>query len=148
MPDVDLMASYSHNNDDLLPNESLYVGVVLSWEFYDWGRRSSTIAGDRISVSQAMNDLAGTRADVIADVNASLRDVENALAAIEAARISQRAGEEKLRVTQNRYDEQVALLSDLFDADNDLADANDNYIEALLDAYEAQAALSRAMGEQ
>ena len=148
VPDVDLIVDYSHNNDDLLPNDSLYVGVVLSWEFYDWGRRSSTIAGDRISVSQAMNDLSSTRADVIADVNASLRDIENALAAIEAARISQKAGEEKLRVTQNRYNEQVALLSDLFDAEHDLAEANDNYIEAVLDAYEAQAELSRAMGEQ
>jgi len=148
LPDVDLIVDYSHNNDDLLPNDSLYVGVVLSWEFYDWGRRSSTIAGDRISVSQAMNDLSSTRADVIADVNASLRDIENALAAIEAARVSQKAGEEKLRVTQNRYNEQVALLSDLFDAEHDLSEANDNYFEAVLDAYEAQAELSRAIGEQ
>jgi len=148
VPDIDLMLDYSHNNYDLLPNESLYVGVVLSWEFYDWGRRSSTIAGDRISVRQAMNDLASTRASVIADVNSSLRDIENALAAVAAARMSQKAGQEKLRVTQNRYNEQVALLSDLFDAEHDLFDANNNYIDAVLDAHEAQAALSSAMGEQ
>ena len=147
-PDVDLLVDYSHNNSNLLPNESLYVGVVLSWEFYDWGRRSSTIAGDRISVTQAMNDLGQTRGDVIADVNSSLRDLENALAGVEAARVAQQAGEEKLRVTRNRYDQQVALLSDLFDAEHDLAEANDNYIDAVLDAHEAQAALSRAMGEQ
>jgi len=147
-PDVDLMLDYTRNNSSFLPDESLYVGLVLSWEFYDWGRRSATLAGDRISVAQAMNDLTGTRASVIADVNSSLRDIENALVAVEAARMARQASEEKLRVTRNRYDEQVALLSDLFDAKEDLASANDNYIEAVLDAHEAQAALARAMGEQ
>lgn len=148
VPDVDLLLDYSHTNSDLIPDESLYVGVMLSWEFYDWGQRSSEIASGKIDVHQARIDVEKTRADIVAQVNSSLRDLEDAVAAVEVARVAQAAGAEKLRVTQNRYNENVALLSDLLDAESDLSEANNDYVDAVLDVLNAQAQLAQAMGEQ
>lgn len=148
VPDVDVLASYSHTNSELIPADSFYVGIVLSWEFYDWGQRSAEISSDRIDVHQARIEVERTRSDIITQVNSSLRNLEDAQAAVDAARIGQQAGAEKLRVTQNRYDENVALLSDLFDAESDLSEANDDYVNAVLDVLNAQAELAQAMGEQ
>ncbi len=147
-PDVDLLFDYSHSNSDLIPDESLYIGVILSWEFYDWGQRSAEIASDKIDAHQARIEVEKTRADIIAEVNSSLRNLEDAEAAVVVARIAQDASTEKLRVTQNRFNESMALLSDLMDAESDLSQANDDYVNAVLDVLNAQAELAQAMGEQ
>lgn len=147
-PDIDLLFDYSRNNSEFIPDESLYIGVILSWEFYDWGQRSAEIAADKIDAHQARIDVEKTRADIVAQVNSSLRDLEDAEAAVAVARLAQEASTEKLRVTQNRFNEKVALLSDLMDAESELSQANDDYVSAVLEVLNAQAELAQAMGEQ
>jgi outer membrane protein TolC len=51
-------------------------------------------------------------------------------------------------VTNNRYRQDTALLSDLLDAESDLSSANDDYVKAVLSVLEVQAELARAMGEE
>lgn len=148
VPDIDLILDYSHANNNFMPDESLYVGIFLSWEFYDWGRRANEIAAGKLSVSQAQIDVVRTRSDIIAQVNSALRDLQNAQAEVDVARMAQIAGVERLRVTKNRYDQGVELLDDLFDAEEDLNEANNEYVEAVLSVLNAQAELAQAMGEE
>jgi outer membrane protein TolC len=149
LPDVDLAASYNRSfNTDFIPDESVYVGVVARWEFFDWGRRGDDISRARRSVSQAKNDIRRIDARVSADVNARIRDLENARQLVGVAQKARRAARQKLRVTRNRYAQQAALLDNVLRAQSDLADATDDYHKAVLEVWTAQANLAKALGEE
>lgn len=149
LPEVDLMASYSRSfNTAFIPDESAYVGVVARWEFFDWGRRGDEISRARRSVSQAKNDILRVDARVSADVNARIRDLQNARQLVGVAEKARSAARQKLRVTRNRYVQQAALLDNLLKAQSDLADSTNDYHKAVLKVWTAQANLAKALGEE
>lgn len=147
VPDVNALLDLSKSNSSFGPDYELFVGMQLSWEFYDWGGRAADVASEKISVTQAQNNVRSVRDQIIADVNATLRDLEDAVSSVGVAQLSRQAAQEKLRVTTNRYGQDTALLSDLLDAESDLSSANDDYVKAVLSVLEAQADLARAMGD-
>ena len=149
LPEVDLTASYSKSvNTTFIPDESAYVGVVARWEFWDWGRRGDEISKARRSVSQAHNDIQRVDAKVASEVNAHIRDLQNAEALVSVAKKAQVAARSKLQVTRNRYTQQSALLDDLLRAQSDLADATNDYHQAVLKVWTARANLAKALGEE
>jgi len=149
LPDLDLLASYSKSfNTTFIPDESAYVGVVARWEFFDWGRRGDEISKAHRSVSQAHNDIRRIDARVVAEVNARIRDLDNAQQLVGVAEKARKAARQKLRVTRNRYTQQAALLDNLLKAQSDLADATDDYHKAVLQVWTARANLAKALGEE
>ena len=149
LPEVDLTASYTKSvNTTFIPDESAYIGVVARWEFWDWGRRGDEISKARRSVSQAHNDIQRVDAKVATEVNARIRDLQNAEALIGVAKKAQDAARSKLQVTRNRYVQQSALLDDLLRAQSDLADATNDYQQAVLKVWTARANLAKALGEE
>ena len=149
LPEVDLTASYNRSfNTTLIPDESIYVGVVARWEFFDWGRRSDEISKARRSINQAKNDIRKVDARVETEVNARIRDLENSQKLVGVTQQAQRAARQKLRVTRNRYEQQAALLDDVLNAQSDLADANNDYNQAVLKVWTARADLAKALGEE
>lgn len=149
LPDLDLLASYNRSvNTSLIPDESFYVGVVARWEFFDWGRRSDEVSKAQRSINEAHNDIRRVDTRVAAEVNARLRDLQNAKQLVTVATKAQKAAREKLRVTQNRYTQQSALLDDVLKAQSDLATANSDYHDAVLKVWTARANLAKALGEE
>ncbi|CAN0490069.1 unnamed protein product, partial [Discosporangium mesarthrocarpum] len=58
LPEVNLVASYGRaENTTLLPDESLYVGLLAKWDFFTWGGNQSNVAGSRFALQQALNSL-------------------------------------------------------------------------------------------
>jgi outer membrane protein len=148
IPDAGAVFSYTRANHNLIPDTEIYVGLELSWEFFDWGGRYANVQAQEVGVSQARNDVHATRSRVISEVNASLRNIEDAQSAVAVAELSQTASQEKLRVTMNRFEEGVQLLSDVLDAESELSQANDDAVKAALAVLGYQADLARAMGEE
>ena len=148
IPDAGAVFSYTRANHNLIPDTEMYVGLQLSWEFFDWGGRYANVQAQEVGVSQARNDVHATRSQVVSEVNAALRNIEDAQAAVGVAGLSQQASQEKLRVTMNRFEEGAALLSDVLDAESELSQANDDAVKAALAVLGYQADLARAMGEE
>jgi outer membrane protein TolC len=149
LPDLDLLASYNRSaNTSFIPDESFYVGLVARWEFFDWGRRSDEVSKARRSINEAQNDIRRVDARVEAEVNARLRNLQNARQLVTVATKAQKAAREKLRVTQNRYTQQSALLDDVLKAQSDLATATNDYHQAVLKVWTARADLAKALGEE
>ena len=80
------------------------------------------------------------------EVNERYRQLQDATDLQEVSELTQTAAQEKLRVLMNQYREQVVLLDDVLRAEADLADANNQYHQALLSAWSARSALDKAMG--
>jgi outer membrane protein TolC len=147
VPEVGLSASYSYRDTDLLPQEEAIIGLFLKWEFFDWGRRSDEISKVRRGLNQTKNDVRRTEADVISDVNKSIRELENKRDLLRVVRLAQAAAKEKLRVVMNKYRVQAVLLDDVLQAESELSEATADEAKALLGIWTAWADLEKAIGE-
>ncbi len=147
IPDLSLVFSYiSPVTSDVLPKNIAYVGLELSWDIFDWGRKRQEMAARGKAVAQATDALRQTRDQVVLEVNGRLRRLEEARAQLRAAELGQEAARENARVATRQYAEQAVLLKDVLQAQAALADATSQYSQALLGAWTARAELERALG--
>lgn len=149
IPDLSAVVSYARPlNASFLPNQIVYAGVQLKWEFFDWGRKQQELAERSRTLTQAQNEEREARASIELDVNARIRALREAQSLLRVEQLGQETAREKLRVTLDRYQQQAALLSDTLRAQSALAEANHHYQQALLAALIARADLDRALGEE
>ena len=148
IPDLNLVVSYaSPVTNQVLPQNIGFVGLELRWEFFDWGRKRQEGAARTKAVAQADQALRQAQDQVALDIKSQLRRLQEAQAQFRAAELGQEAARERVRVVQNRYAAQAALLKDALQAQADLSDANNRYAQALLGAWTARAEVDRALGE-
>jgi outer membrane protein len=135
------------NFNAFLPNGSYSIGVSLSWEPFDWGRKKNEIAEKRDTVTQDKNTETSTERKVIMDVDDKYRQIQQSWSKLHAASLTQKYATENLRVYQNQYKVQAALLKVVFQAQTTLTQANSDYQHALADYWTAQAEFEYALGE-
>src|SRR5205807_1864499 len=140
IPDVSIQASYfTPANINFLPQNIGSVGALLTWQPWDWGQKRHNVAQKALAEEQAALAADDTRDQILLDVNSNfrqLRETRAHLAAIEAAR---NAEVEKLRTQQEAYSQQSILLSDLLKQQSSVADAEDQYRQAIFAYWRARA---------
>src|SRR5882724_549268 len=149
IPDVSVgFTSLSLRNfDEIVPRSIASVGVVMSWEIFDWGRKKRQLAEKSKTIEQAENALKETEDQILIEVGDKLRRLQQTQQALRVARLSQDAERESLRITQSRYRFEAALLTEVLQSQATLADANNQYQQALLSFWTAKAELEKAIGE-
>lgn len=135
------------NFNSFLPGGTYSIGLSLSWEPFDWGRKRNEIAEKRDTVSQDTNTEASARRKVIMDVDNNYRQMQQSWSKLHAEKLAQQAATESLRVDQNQYQVQAALLKVVFQAQSTLAQANSEYQHALADYWTARASFEHALGD-
>jgi len=80
------------------------------------------------------------------DVSARLRKLRQARALVEVTHLAQETEKEKLRVVTNQYPLKAALLKDVLQEQAAVADADNQYQQALLAFWIAKADFERALG--
>lgn len=135
------------NFNSFLPGGTYSVGVSLSWEPFDWGRKKNELAEKRATVSQDKNTQTSAERKVVMEVDSKYRQVEQTWSKLHAAGIGQRAATENLRVGKNQYEVKRALLQVVLQAQTTLAQANSGYYRALADYWSAKAEFEHALGE-
>jgi outer membrane protein TolC len=150
IPDVSVgFTSLSLRNfDEVVPRNVASVGVVMSWEPFDWGRRKRQLAEKSKTIEQAENSLKETEDQILIEVGDKFRRLQQTEQALRVARLNQDAEREALRVTQGRYKFEAALLTEVLQSQAKLADANNQYQQALLSFWTATAELERALGQE
>src|SRR5262245_17566985 len=148
IPDLDLVFRYAHPaTNERLPQNIALAGVSLSWEIFDWGRKSREAAERDRAAEQARTTAAETRSRVILDVKTRFRKLEEAKSRVRVAELGRAAARERLDVATARYGERVVLLADVLQAQAALASANDQYQGSVLAFWTARADFDRALGE-
>jgi outer membrane protein TolC len=149
IPDVSIALSYQSNfNIDILPRNLASVGLQVTWEPFDWGRKGRELASKERTIQQARLAVRDAEDRAIVDVNARYRALEEARALVDAVNVAQRASREKLRVKTNQFQIQAAMLSDVLQARAEMASADDQFQQALLTFLTAKADFERAAGEE
>lgn len=148
IPDLNLSLNYGRlHNVEVLPEETASVGLVLTWEFFDWGRKQKELGEREHSILQTKNTLRETEALILSDIHFRLRKLEEGRSAIETARLMKKTSRERLRITMNRYRDQAALLKDVLQDEASYRNETRNFDKAILDLWTARADLEKAMGE-
>ena len=149
IPDVSAGFSYLtlRNYAPVIPKNFANVGVVVSWEFFDWGRKKHQLAEKDKAVEQAKNELKETEDQVLIDVGDKSRKLQQSGQALRVARIAESSAKENLRVTTGRYKYQAVMLSDVLQSQASLAEATHDYQSALLAFWTAKAEFEKALGE-
>ena len=149
IPDVSLSLRYmGFYNYEVLPSNVAVAGVFVSWEPFDWKRRSNKVAERTRAVEQARSGAQQARSQVAIEVGAKYRSWSEAALLVPAARTGYEAASEQLRVTTNRYKDEAALLKDLLQAQARSSETQFQYQQALSSYWGAMAELRRAMGDE
>jgi len=149
IPDVSAGFVYltPRNYASVIPKNFANVGVVVSWEFFDWGRKKHQLAEKDKAVEQAKNELKETEDQVLIDVGDKLRKLQQSGQALRVAKLAENSAKENLRVSTGRYKFQAVMLSDVLQSQASLAEATHEYQSALLAFWTAKAEFEKALGK-
>ena len=114
---------------------------------FDWGRKKRQLAEKSKTIEQAENALKETEDQILIEVGDKFRRLQQTQQALRVARLSQDTEREALRVTQGRYRFEAALLTEVLQSQARLAEANNQYQQALLSFWTAKAELEKALGQ-
>jgi outer membrane protein TolC len=147
IPTVNLVVKYlAPITSNVLPKNIVYAGVQFDWDVFDWGGKLYDIDQMKKGVEQAKLAATDTEAQVLLNVNATFRALEDARSYLQVAELNRDAARAQLTLTQRDYAQQTALLKDLLSAQASLAAASDQYRQALLGLLDAQANFDKALG--
>ncbi len=149
IPDVSAGFVYltPRNYASVIPKNFANVGVVVSWEFFDWGRKKHQLSEKDKAIEQAKNSLKEKEDQVLIDVGDKLRKLQLSGQALRVAKLEECSARENLRVSTGRYKFQAVLLSDVLQSQAFLAEATHQYQRALLSFWTAKAEFEKALGE-
>jgi outer membrane protein TolC len=149
IPDVSAGFVYltPRNYAPVIPKNFANVGVVVSWEIFDWGRKKHQLSGKDKAIEQAKNGLQEKEDQVLIDVGDKLRKLQQSGQALRVAKLEETSARENLRVSTGRFKFQEVLLSDVLQSQAFLAEATHEYQRALLAFWTAKAEFEKALGE-
>jgi len=152
-PTVDLRASYNFTSNDVSLGDSEYndptnwaITTQLDWAFWEWGRtahQTSQQRADKRRLEAAKQDLIDEIALQVKEATLFLRESQ---INISTADTGVKQARENHRVTFELFREQLTTNTELLDAQLLLAQARNNYYNALATFNIAEARLQRAMG--
>jgi outer membrane protein TolC len=152
-PQVGLAASYEYSNPNqkILPledewNDTWSVGVGVSWNVFDGGRRKAAEAEARANSYALREQLRDVEARIRLEVTQSVLELSNARAAESVARSGLESAIENERVTRDRYREGVSPSSELLDAEALALAAGLDVTEAVNAVRIALARIEKAVG--
>jgi outer membrane protein TolC len=149
IPDVSVSLNYlsPRNFDPFVPKNLLSVGFALSWDVFDWGRRGHELGEKSKTSEQARNAVLETENRILTEVNGRFRGLQQTRQLLRVAQLAQETARENLRVAENKFRVERALLSDVLQAQTSVAEADNQYQQALLAFWTAKADYEKALGE-
>jgi outer membrane protein TolC len=148
IPDVSLAVTYvsPQNFDAFVPRNFAAAGVTVNWEVFDWGRKKHQLAEKQKTIDQSNNSLRDAESNVMIEVGAKMRDLQEAGQTLRVAKLRQETARENIRVSINKYKLVATLLSNVLQTQATLADADYEYQKALLAFWTARAEYEKAIG--
>jgi len=148
IPDISMAFTYAspRNFDEFIPKNFAAAGVVMTWEVFDWGRKKHQLQEKQKTIDQTKNSLRDAESNVMIEVGAKMRDLQQAAQTLRVAHLKQETARENMRVSINKYKMVATLFSDVLQTQATLADADYEYQKALLGFWTAKAEYEKSIG--
>lgn len=147
-PTVNLFGSSDWNRDWSPPFEQSYmVGVMAEMDIFDGFRRSSAVAGAKSQARAAEAEVEKTANMLQLDMTSAGLQLEESWERLDVARKIIENAQEALRITQERYRQGAATVTELLTAQVGLTGSRTRHVAALYDYLIAQSNVERAKGQ-
>jgi len=155
-PSVNLTGTLTHRGTDWDVDGGKGIGdkrfwdirATATWDFWEWGRTTYGVREKLSRLSQAKSRKNEILDNIDLSVNeAYLRTIESERNIITIEKAIEQA-KENLRITEERFKEQVSTQTDVLVAQTLETDTMTNYYNALYDYKIAKAVLYRAIGQE
>src|SRR6185369_4069808 len=105
IPDISAALTYAspRNFYTYIPKNFAAAGVTVNWEVFDWGRKKHQLDEKQKTIEQANNSLRDAESNVMIDVGAKMRDLQQAAQTLRVAQVRQETSRENMRVSINKY---------------------------------------------
>jgi outer membrane protein TolC len=127
-------------------NDSWRVGIGASWRFFDGSRTREQVATIQAEQRALQHDRGELERQILLEVATARLELESALEAVVAADASADAAAAWEEASSERYAAGLAMLSELLDAQADLAAAEVAQVKTRAAAWMAEASILRAVG--
>jgi outer membrane protein len=155
-PTVNLEGNYykrgtdwdANGGEGISDSEYWDIRATATWSFWEWGRTTYGVREKLQRISQAKYRQEQVQVDINQEVKSAFlrtNESEQNIVTIEKA-IEQ--AKENLRITEERYKEQVSTITDVLVAQTLFTQTMTNYYTALYDYKIAKAVLYRAIGQE
>jgi len=135
------------NVNPLLPSNVASVGVLLTWNPIDWGRRKHELAEATKTIEQSVNSVKELEAQILVEVGDKFRKLRQTRSLLRASDLGLAAAQERLRVTMNQFEQKAALMKDVLQEKTAVQNATDQHEQAMLAFWGAKADFDKAIGE-
>lgn len=153
MPTISFAANGQVNNPNqrVFPQENKFkatwdVGVSLNWNIMQLYTARAVVGDAKNQKAQLQKATESIQDGISMEVNANYESVKVAQLKIDLAKRAIEQATENKRILDNRFGAQVALLSDVLEADQLLLQAQTNFLNAQADAAIADYKLKRSTG--
>lgn len=147
IPEVSLDIDYlGLRNLEFLPRNFASVGIRVTWEPFDWGRKRHELKEKKKSGEQAKLAVVQVEAKIISEVNRAFRTLQEAKSLLKVTKLTQEGATEKLRIAINRYQAEYVLRKEVLQAEMLSIEAATEYQKALLSYWTAKSEMERVLG--
>lgn len=149
LPTVGVMGAYQIDGQDGIfspDNHTWRVGVGLTWNLFDGLRREAEVGRAAAEKARAREHYRGAEDLAAFQVIQAHLSVEEAVRRVEIARAAVAAAEEGTRLVKSRYENQLARMIDLLDAQTGLDGVRADLVRAQNDLQHSRAQLEYASG--
>lgn len=149
-PQVGALASYEQDTQAWSPSawgDNWLVGVQVKIPIFDGGARSGRVLGARAQQTQARQALLDLQQKIRVEVKSAWLKVRSAAERVGVTTDSEAQARENQRIVALRYQEGMASITDLLDADTALTAASLSRSQAIHDEIVERARLTWAMGK-
>ena len=125
-----------------------FVGLMFSWNFWDWGHTSSKSDQAEQDLIQSKESLELLKEQIELEVFSNYLNIKSEQKKIRISNLSVESSEENYRITKDKYQYQLATSNDLIDAEVQLLDAKTKLAIAQADYELARVKLDLAVGRR
>jgi outer membrane protein TolC len=148
LPQINAAANYTHFHGSAFQQaDAAYVGVVGSWDIWDWGTTYAQTKEAQAHKDEAEIARERIEEQVRLEARQAAVDAQTAREALTVARTALAQAEENYRIVSLRYEQAQSTTFDVVDAESLLTQARAQVETATYDWLVAQLGLQRATGE-
>lgn len=134
-------------NNGVMWSDMASIGLNVNIPIFTGGATKSRIEQAKIDILDMEQDIEKTKLGLNLDYHNSITNIENSLINLQKLKDNVILGEKVQSDTQSNYQNGLATLTELLDAQNALTQAKQNYATGLLEYKQAEIQLIKAKGE-
>lgn len=147
IPDITAFAGHTYNNNvPFLARNSGSFGVHFGYDFFDGGKKRSTLREREAQLAQAREELARVKDEVELQVQTAYNKVERTRQMVQVSEELVALREESSRVSAQQFERGAALKSQADSAAAQELEARTSLLQSQLDYIQAQDEMTHAIG--